>query len=57
VCVSPRPDPTDGTRTQWILPAPQLAGTIGWLVRNDTMQRQLGTKAYYSVQDSQLTLT
>jgi hypothetical protein len=56
VCVSPTQDPADGTRTQFILPAPQLAGTIGWLVRNDTMQRQLGSKAQFSVQGTQLTL-
>jgi hypothetical protein len=34
-----------------------LAGTDYWLNRNDTIQRQLGIKAYYSVQGSQLTLT
>jgi hypothetical protein len=56
VCVVPAPDPTDGTRTQWILPAPVLAGTDYWLNRNDTIQRQLGIKAYFSVQGTQLTL-
>lgn len=55
VCVVPQ-GAKDGSNTQYTIPAPVLAGTAYWLVRNDAMQRQLGPKAYYAVQGTTITL-
>jgi hypothetical protein len=55
VCVVPQPDPTDGTRTQWILPAPVLAGTVGLAFVNGVLLDPLTTDAEYAVQGTQLT--
>lgn len=56
VCVEPTPDPTDGTRTQWILPAPLLAGTVPFVFRNGPILKQLGQRAQFTIQGTQLTL-
>jgi hypothetical protein len=46
----------DGSNTQYTLPAPVLAGTAPKYVRNGVVQRQLGTKAEFAVQGTQLTV-
>ena len=45
----------DGSNTQYTLPAPVLANTGYFYVRNGVMQRQLGSNAEYAVQGVALT--
>lgn len=54
VCVVPTGS-KDGSNTQFTLPAPVFPGSGYFYVRNGVTQRQLGTKAEFSVQGTILT--
>lgn len=54
-CVAPA-GAKDGSNTIYMLPTPVADGTDYFLVRNGAVARQLGSKAEYTVQGSQITL-